>query len=213
MFSLITQVVVIFHFALTGAAVISFSAFLSMNRWKKSEIYSLANCVPSQASFLVSEIISTLHLFTFRAFEVFLYSLPALFPSFGGSAVLSILDSLCLSPLWSVLRILSTLFALAAVSIRGSLVLIEVIGCFENFAFGALLGPVILGFHFRFLVNKTPLAVSYPFVVTHTDNRAGVRSNNTIAARIRQLFCMCDKDILAQKFVFIKWRGILCSKA
>lgn len=51
--------------------------------------------------------------------------------------------------------------------------------------------------HLELLQSKTPLAVSYPFVATHTDNRAGVRNDNTIAARIGQLFCMCDRGIIA----------------
>lgn len=54
---------------------------------------------------------------------------------------------------------------------------------------------------------KTPLAVSYLIVVTHTDSRAGVRKDNTIMARFRQLFCMCDRDIIAQMSFFINLRG------
>jgi hypothetical protein len=56
---------------------------------------------------------------------------------------------------------------------------------------------------------KTPLAASCRFVTTQADNRAGVRINNTIAAKIEQLFCLCGKDIIAQMSESSQWRGIL----
>jgi hypothetical protein len=48
------------------------------------------------------------------------------------------------------------------------------------------------------LQNKTPLAAGCPFVTTQADNRAGVRNDNTIAAKIEQLFCLCGRGIIAQ---------------